>query len=103
MKNKNSSFLKMRNLTESLIKRYDKLDELFKESLGTPKIMGKTWKEFISNIENETDYSVDSAYKNHPDNWIILIDDKGNMYDAEVTQYYEGDYELMLYNITPRR
>lgn len=100
------------SLTESLTKKYDKLfendlrkeaPELFKESLSTNKIMGKTWKEFISNIENETEYSVDSAYKNHPDNWIILIDDKGNMYDAEVTQYYEGDYELMLYNITPRR
>lgn len=72
-------------------------------SSTSSKVVGKTWREFVANVENETEYAVDAAYRNRPEEWIILIDDEGNMYDAEVTKYYRGGYELMLYNITPQR
>lgn len=72
-------------------------------SSTSSKVVGKTWREFVANVENETKYAVDSAYRSRPEEWIILIDDEGNMYDAEVTKYYRGGYELMLYNVTPQR
>ena len=95
-------YLYINNVTyDEFIKNITK--ENFEESLSSKKVVGKTWGEFIANVENETEYAVDDAYRSRPENWIILIDDEGNMYDAEVTKYYRGGYELMLYNVTPQR
>ena len=67
------------------------------------KITGNTWQEFISNIEAQTKYDVDSAYKRRPEKWIELINkETGDIFDAEVTNYFDSSYELMLYNVTPK-
>lgn len=67
------------------------------------KITGNTWQEFISNIEAQTKYDVDSSYKRRPEKWIELINkETGDIFDAEVTKYFDGSYELMLYNVTPK-
>lgn len=77
-------------------------NESLRESKGPSKIVGKSWQEFISNIEAQTDYNVDSAYKGQPEQWIELVDkETGKIYDGEVTKYSDGSYELMSYNITP--
>ena len=73
------------------------------ESEGSPKVTGESWYEFISNIEDQTKYDVDSSYKRRPEKWIELIDkETGDIFDAEVTKYFDSSYELMLYNITPK-
>ena len=72
------------------------------ESLSN-KITGHSWQEFIQNIEKDTNFAVDSAFKRNPDQWIDLIDkDTHELYDAEVNKYFDGTYELMLYNITKK-
>lgn len=87
-----------------LAERYNNR-ETFKESTFTSrfddrKVVGKTWDDFISNIESQTNFDVDAAYKDNPDQWIELIDkNTGKVFDAEVTPYSDGSYELMLYNI----
>ena len=76
-----------------------------RESHSDKTYTGKTWKEFIKNLELDSDYEVDSAYRRKYDNWIELIDNNGNIYDAEVTMYRDRlgntTYELVDYNITP--
>ena len=76
-----------------------------RESHSDKTYTGRTWKEFIKNLELNSNYKVDSAYRRKYDNWIELIDNNGNIYDAEVTMYRDrlGDttYELVNYNITP--
>lgn len=63
------------------------------------KFTGKGWNQFVADIESNG-YTVDSSYRSKPSQWIILKDKDGNSYDAEVTKYSDGDYELMTYNIT---
>lgn len=70
-----------------------------KESEGSIKYTGRTWKDFIANLESNSRYKVDSAYRRKYEQWIELIDDNGVIYDAEVTPIYRGGYELMDYNI----
>lgn len=79
-------------------------ESLLDESVDSiNKITGNTWQEFISNIEAQTKYDVDSAYKRRPEKWIELINkETGDIFDAEVTNYFDGSYELMLYNVTPK-
>ena len=76
-----------------------------KESHSEQTYTGKTWKDFINNLESNSNYKVDSAYRRKYDNWIELIDNNGNIYDAEVTMYRDRlgntTYELVDYNITP--
>lgn len=69
---------------------------------GDDKVTGRTWKEFVNNIDNTTRYTVDSVSREYPDQWIVLFDDEGVLYDAEVTDYgsrYQDRYQLMLYNV----
>ena len=76
-----------------------------RESRSEQTYTGKTWKDFINNLESNSNYKVDSAYRRKYDNWIELIDNNGNIYDAEVTMYRDRlgntTYELVDYNITP--
>lgn len=76
-------------------------DQQPKESESTAKITGGTWDEFLKNIEDQTTYSVNSAFKRHPNQWIELIGKDGQIYDGEVTKYEDGEYELLYTNISP--
>ena len=90
--------------TSELIKYDMKEKAPMDESLDSDdNIAGNTWQEFISNIEAQTKYDVDSSYKRRPEKWIELINkETGDIFDAEVTKYFDGSYELMLYNVTPK-
>jgi hypothetical protein len=68
---------------------------------ATAKIVGATWDEFLKNIEEQTVYKVDSAFKRHANQWIELIGKDGQIYDAEVTKYSDGEFELLYTNIHP--
>lgn len=59
---------------------------------------GKTWEEFIKNVEDTFKFKVDAAYREHPDQFIMLYDGP-KCYEAEVTQYSDGSYELVRDNI----
>ena len=76
-----------------------------KESYSDSKYTGNTWADFINNIEANSNYKVDSAYRRKYDQWIELIDNNGKIYDAEVTMYKDRlgniTYELTSYDITP--
>lgn len=76
-------------------------EEQPKESEATAKIVGSTWGELLDNIEAQTVYKVDSAFRRHPNQWIELIDKSGQIYDGEVTKYSDGEYELLYTNISP--
>ena len=68
---------------------------------GAPKITGSSWEEFLKNIEEQSIYKVDSAFRRHPNQWIELIDDTGKIYDGEVNTYSDGAFELLYSNIHP--
>ena len=68
-------------------------------SKSSKKFTGKGWKDFIKNIES-AGYTIDSVYRNKPEKWIEVTDADGNTYDAEVTKYSDGTYELMESNIS---
>lgn len=59
---------------------------------------GKTWKEFISNLETEKDVEVDSVYKNKYDDFIEFYSN-GELFEGEVTKYHGSDYELLRENV----
>lgn len=67
----------------------------------TPKLTGTSWEDFLKNVEEQSIYKVDSAFKRHPNQWVELIDDTGKIYDGEVTQYSDGGFELLYTNIHP--
>lgn len=58
---------------------------------------GRSWDELIMQLDR-AGYEVDSAYRNYPHRWIELIKD-GQIFDAEVTAYHDGSYEVMEENI----
>ena len=59
---------------------------------------GKTWQEFITNLETENDVEVDSAYKDKYSDFIEFYRD-GQLYEGEVTKYFDDDYELLNQNV----
>lgn len=84
---------------------YDKLRINFKESASSKKYTGRTWGEFIKDIEANSDWVVDSVDRNsfggQIHNSILLYNkNKDGVYVGEVTKYSDGSYELMDYNIT---
>lgn len=88
--------------TVDVITADDDTDYMYEPDLfadvPAPKATGKTWEDFIISIESDLGYQVDSAFKRHPDQWIIMY--KGDKtYEGEVTRYFEGDYELVAKNI----
>lgn len=58
---------------------------------------GRSWDELILQLDR-AGYEVDSAYQDHPHKWIELIK-YGQIFDAEVTAYHDGNYEVMEENI----
>lgn len=87
---------------EDFDKYFEILDKLranenLNEEVYEDKYLGSTWSELINSIEKDG-YQVDAADKQQYDKYIHLYKDN-NTYVAEVTKYYEGDYELMKYNI----
>lgn len=60
---------------------------------------GSTWEEFISNLEEENDVKVDSAYREKYTGEKIIFYKDGKSFEGEVTEYFNGDYELMSYNV----
>lgn len=73
-----------------------------KESEGTEKVTGRTWKQFINNIENETRFTVADIDKTKPGQWITLFDKDHRWYEVEVTKYSDGEYELLLDQTYPK-
>lgn len=65
------------------------------------RITSNTWNDFLRKIEELSPYTVDSAYRrrHRGDNWLKLIDHDGIEYDAEFTEYSDGSFELLGYNI----
>ena len=61
-------------------------------------IHGLTWNGLIQEL-SERGYEVDAADRRSPDKHITAYKD-GKTYDIEVTQYSEGDYEVVLDNIS---
>lgn len=67
------------------------------------RITAKTWKELIDTLE-DYGYFVDSAYRRSPDDHIIAYHDgrtwkSGREVTIEVTQYSDGEYEVLESNI----
>lgn len=60
---------------------------------------GSTWEEFISNLEEENDVKVDSAYREKYTGEKIIFYKDGKSFEGKVTEYFNGDYELMRYNV----
>lgn len=74
--------------------------KFMKESKGSKKYTGRTWKEFINDVETNSKFYVDSAYKDKYHDWIILYNKfTKDSFDGHVTEYNDGTYELMDYNI----
>ena len=66
------------------------------------KVVDKNWDTFLKKIESALGLKVDSAYKRRRkgDNFIQLIDeDSGDLYEAEITEYSDGTYELLEANV----
>ena len=76
-----------------------------KESDGSIKYTGRTWKDFIDNIESNSNYIVDSSERNmigsRHDSILLLKPGTDTLFMGEVTRYSDGWYELMDYNIHP--
>ena len=62
------------------------------------KVVGKTWKDFIQNIESQLGYEVDSADIRKPSHFIDMYKD-GKHYVGEIARYHDGTFELLEYNI----
>lgn len=72
-------------------------DTVHSESVVVAK--GSTWEEFIKNLEGENQFKVDSAYRNKYTGEDIIFYKDGKSFEGEVTEYSDGGYELMEYNI----
>lgn len=93
-----------RVITTDALKYYDIKEKspYIKSSQSAKKFVGRTYSDLIQDIENKSKYTVDSAYlrRRKADNWIRLYDEKGQSYSTEITEYSDGSFELMEYNIT---
>lgn len=81
------------------MKRYIKASKVTELSLGMKSIVGQTWKKLIKEIYDNTEFKVDSSSTEYPEQFIVLYDPDGNEYEAEVTKYSNGQYELLVDNI----
>ena len=74
-------------------------DENITQSESDVAAKGSTWEEFISNLEEENDVKVDSAYRNKYTGEKIIFYKDGKSFEGGVTEYFDGGYELMNYNV----
>ena len=98
--------IKIKHLTESLNRKYalegknvNRRQKSLQESTSNT-IKDYSWSKFLDKVEAATGFKVDSAYRRGYDQWIELIDDQGKIRDAEITKYFDGEYELNLSNIS---
>ena len=65
------------------------------------KVTDRNWNSFLNKIEEATGLKVDSAYRRRRrgDDWIYLLDEDGNEFAAEITEYTDGEYEFLGYNL----
>lgn len=89
----NASLNTFKDEEQCYMKRY------IKASSSSRKAVGDTWSEFIQNIEDVFGYKVDGAYRRRPEQFILMYDESSTCYEAEVTKYFRGPYELLSYNI----
>ena len=85
-------------LASKSVEDSNKLERYIISSKSSDKVIGKTWADFIQNIESQLGYEVDSADKRKPSHFIDMYKD-GKYYVGEITRYYDGTFELMKYNI----
>ena len=79
-----------------VIRASSSLDDL---SLGMITLVGQTWQQLINAINDSTQFTVMSESTSHPNQFIYLTDPDHNEYEAEVTKYSNGQYELRIDNI----
>lgn len=70
---------------------YDEDEDVYAE--------GSTWDEFIKNLEENNEVKVDSAYRYKYTGDKIIFYRNNQAFEGEVTEYFNGDYELMKYNV----
>lgn len=75
--------------------------KILKLTGGLTRIVSKSWDDLVDDIKFETKFVVSSEYVSNPQKHIFLYDVDGEEYVAEVTQYYDGDYELLFDNVHP--
>ena len=68
-------------------------------ALGMEILVGQTWYRLIRDIYDNTEFYCDLDCS--PSKFIYLFDTEGNEYEAEVTRYSDGQYELRVDNIHP--
>ena len=73
--------------------------KILKLTGGLAYIVSKSWNDLVDDIEFETNFVVGSEYVSNPQKHIFLYDPDGEEYEAEVTKYYDGDYELRFDNV----
>ena len=59
---------------------------------------GETWDEFLADFARKSLLYTYTIPKGVPSKWIYPIDQLGNEYECEVTQYSDGDFECHDYN-----
>lgn len=70
---------------------YDEDEDVYAE--------GSTWDEFIKNLEENNEVKVDAAYRYKYTGDKIIFYRNNQAFEGEVTEYFNGDYELMKYNV----
>ena len=80
------------------------IDPQIDSSVSSSKITQEpgpgAWGKFLDKIEDATGFKVDSAYRRDYSQWIELIDPAtGKLFEAEITKYFDGSYEFMMYNL----
>lgn len=81
------------------MKRYIRGSKISELALGMEVLVGQTWSKLVESIYDNTEFIVDFEYIDNPQKHIFLIDPDHNEYEAEVTRYSNGQYELRVDNI----
>ena len=82
---------------EYAYKYSESIGKLLNESEGSERVHG-TWNQVLDGLEDWGYYIPESYRKEKPEQWITCR--KGDQeYEAEVTKYSDGEYELMKHNV----
>ena len=74
------------------------MKRMIRANKGPEKVTGDYWKQFTDNIYKEFGFDLDDMSLEEPTQFLILYKD-GKEYEAEVTKYFRGPYELLRDNI----
>ena len=61
-------------------------------SINPNRVVGRTWSDFIRNLEDKTGIAIDSIYRNRYEQFIEGYKD-GKIYEMEVTKYFDTGHE----------